>query len=199
MCQMRNYRVFTTTLLLELSGPTLPARVSEWHHREPRVGGTILAPNFARTDAERPENEICSIRRGPLGRAAALEIAARHGSRCVLSSRLVIYAHGDSHTRSISLATTLEPAKPCPSAWTKPSHPNLAILTAGRVPARTRARDLVSNRAVWRLSPPQSSRRAARHSVRIVTLHRALHDGRPGFPGADGRLPIRSRCGRVYD
>ena len=31
------------------------------------------------------------------------------------------------------------------------------------------------------------------------TLHRALHDGRPGFPGADGRLPIRSRCGRVYD
>ena len=42
------------------------------------------------------------------------------GSRCVLSSRLVIYAHGDSRTRSISLATTLEPAKPCPSAWTKP-------------------------------------------------------------------------------
>ena len=32
-----------------------------------------------------------------------------------------------------------------------------------------------------------------------ITLHRALHDGRPGFPGADGRLPIRSRCGRVYD
>ena len=38
-----------------------------------------------------------------------------------LSSRLVIHAHGDSRTRSISLATTLEPAKPCPSAWTKPS------------------------------------------------------------------------------
>ena len=32
-----------------------------------------------------------------------------------------------------------------------------------------------------------------------LTLHRALHDGRPGFPGADGRLPIRPRCGRVYD
>ena len=31
------------------------------------------------------------------------------------------------------------------------------------------------------------------------TLHRALHDGRPIFlfPGADGRLPIRPRCGRV--
>ena len=28
------------------------------------------------------------------------------------------------------------------------------------------------------------------------TLHRALHDGRPVFPGADGRLPIRPRCGR---
>ena len=151
-----------TLLLLDLSGQTLPARVSEWHHREPRFGGTMLAPNFARIDAERLENEICSIRRGPLGRAAALEIAARHGSRCVLSSRLVIYAHGDdSRTRSISLATTLEPAKPCPSAWTKPSQPNLAILTAGRAPARTRARDLVSNRAVWRLPPPQPSRRAA--------------------------------------
>ena len=57
-----------------------------------------------------------------------------------------IYAHGDSRTRSISLATTLESAKPCPSAWTKPSQPNLAILTAGRAPARTRAHDLVSNR-----------------------------------------------------
>ena len=33
----------------------------------------------------------------------------------------------------------------------------------------------------------------------IITLHRALHDGRPGFPGADGRLPIRQWCGRVYD
>ena len=31
-----------------------------------------------------------------------------------------------------------------------------------------------------------------------VTLHRALHGGRPGFPGADGRLPLRPRCGRVY-
>ena len=30
-----------------------------------------------------------------------------------------------------------------------------------------------------------------------ATLHRALRDGRPGFPGADGRLPARSRCGRV--
>ena len=31
----------------------------------------------------------------------------------------------------------------------------------------------------------------------FYTLHRALHDGRPvfRFPGADGRLPIRSRCG----
>ena len=112
----------------------------------------MLASNFARIDAERLENEIYSIRRGPLGRAAALEIAARHGSRCVLSSRLVIYAHGDSRMRSISLAITLEPAKPCPSAWTKPPQPNLAILTAGRAPARTCARDLVSNRAVWRLS-----------------------------------------------
>ena len=161
--------VSTITLLLDLSGLTLPARVSEWHHREPRLSGTMLAPNFARIDAERLENEICSIRRGPLGRAAALKIAARHGSRCVLSSRLVIYAHGDSRTRSISLATTpLEPAKPCPSAWTKPSQPNLAILTAGRAPARTRARDLVSNRTVWRLSPPQPSRHAARLGVRIV-------------------------------
>ena len=35
--------------------------------------------------------------------------------------------------------------------------------------------------------------------LRGLTLHRALHDGRPGFPGADGRLPIRPRCGRVYD
>ena len=62
--------VFTITLLLDLSGLTLPARVSEWHHHEPRlVGGTILAPNFARIDAERLENETCSIRRGPLGRA----------------------------------------------------------------------------------------------------------------------------------
>ena len=26
-----------------------------------------------------------------------------------------------------------------------------------------------------------------------ITLHRALHDCRPGFPGADGRLPIRPR------
>ena len=123
----------------------------------------MLAPNFARIDAERLENEICPIRRGPLGRAAELEIAARHGPRCVLSSHLVIYAHGDSRMRSISLATTLEPAKPCPGAWTKPSQPNLAILTAGRAPARTHARDLVSNRAVWRLSPPQPSkaRRAA--------------------------------------
>jgi hypothetical protein len=82
--------VVTITLLLDLSGLTLAARVSEWHHREPRVGGTMLAPNVARIDAERLENEICSIRRGPLGRAAALEIAARNGSRCVLSSRLVI-------------------------------------------------------------------------------------------------------------
>ena len=79
--------VFTITLLLGLSGLTQPARVSEWHHREqPRgVGGTVLAPNFAGIGAaERLENEICSIRRGPLGRAAALEIAARNGSRCVL-------------------------------------------------------------------------------------------------------------------
>ena len=30
------------------------------------------------------------------------------------------------------------------------------------------------------------------------TLHHAPHDGRPGFPGAGGRLPVRSRCGRVY-
>ena len=67
----------TITLLLDLSGLTLPARVSaEWHHREPRVGGTVLAPKVARIDAERLENEICSIRRGPLGRAPALEIAA---------------------------------------------------------------------------------------------------------------------------
>ena len=29
------------------------------------------------------------------------------------------------------------------------------------------------------------------------TLHRALHDGRPVFPGSDGRLPIWPRCGRV--
>ena len=91
--------VITITLLLGLSGRTLPARVSEWHHREPRVGDTILALNFARIDAERLENEICSIRRGPIGRAVALEIAARHGSRCVLSSRFVMYAHGDSRTR----------------------------------------------------------------------------------------------------
>ena len=170
------------TLLLNLSGRTLPARVSEWHHREPRVGGTMLAPNFARIDTERLENEICSIRRGPLGRAATLEIAARHGSRCVLSSRLVIYAHGDSRTRSISLATTLEPARPCPSTWTKPSQPNLAILTAGRAPARTRARDLVSNRTVWWLLPPQPSRRAARLGVRIVlfssVVRPSLHSAR---------------------
>ena len=24
----------------------------------------------------------------------------------------------------------------------------------------------------------------------VYTVHRALHDGRPGFPGADGRLPV---------
>ena len=53
-------------------------------------------------------------------------------------------------------------------SWTKPSQPILAILTAGRAPARTRARDLVSNHAVWRLSPPQPSRRAARLGVRSV-------------------------------
>ena len=33
----------------------------------------------------------------------------------------------------------------------------------------------------------------------VFTLHRALYDGRPGSPGADGRLPNRPRCGRVYD
>ena len=73
--------IFTITLLLGLSGLTLPVRVFERHPREPRVGGTMLAPNFARIDAERLKNEVCSIRRGPLGRAAALGIAARHGSR----------------------------------------------------------------------------------------------------------------------
>ena len=46
--------------------------------------------------------------------------------------------------------------------------PDLAIATAGRAPARTHARDLVSNRTVWRLSPPQPSRHAARLGVRIV-------------------------------
>ena len=34
-----------------------------------------------------------------------------------------------------------------------------------------------------------------------LTLHRALlqDHSRPRFPGADGRLPVRSRYGRVYD
>ena len=34
---------------------------------------------------------------------------------------------------------------------------------------------------------------------RLILQHRALRDGLLGFPGDDGRLPIPSRCGRVYD
>ena len=43
--------------------------------------------------------------------------------------------------------------------------------------------------------------RAHKPAHAVSTLHRALHDGRPvfRFPGADGRLPIQSRCGRFYD
>ena len=51
---------------------------------------------------------------------------------------------------------------------------------------------------VWWSRPPRLGGETALPTAGF-TLHRALHDGRPGFPGADGRLPIRSRCGRVYD
>ena len=159
----------TIALLLDLSGLTLSARVSEWHHRKPRVDGTELTLSFAQIEAERVDNEVCLDRRGPQSRdraAAALEIASQHGPRCVLSSYIKIYAHGERvHELDLLRDHPLEPAKPFPSAWTKHSRPNLAIITAGRAPARTRARDLVSNRAVVRsgrflsLQPP--SRRAA--------------------------------------
>ena len=54
------------------------------------------------------------------------------------------------------------------------------------------------NTTTGRSRPPRLGGETALPTAGI-TLHRALHDGRPGFPGADGRLPIRSRCGRVYD
>ena len=180
-----HWGVFTTTLLLDLSGLALPARVSEWHHREPRVGDTMLAPNFARIDAERLKNEICSIRRGPLGRAAALEIAARHGSR--LEVRPFV-ASRDLCTWRLAHAFDLPRDHPrtrqaLPERLDKTFPPDLAFLTAGQAPARTRARDLVSNRMVWRLSPPQPSRRAARLGVRIilfssVVVHPSLRSAR---------------------
>ena len=47
-------------------------------------------------------------------------------------------------------------------------------------------------------SSSYDSRTPGRSPVHF-TLHRALHDGRPGFPGAGGRLPIRPRCGRVME
>ena len=92
-----------------------------------RVRGALLRLRGVPDPSRAPglENEICSIRRGPLSRAAALETTSRNDSRCVLSSRLVISMH--TATRALARSPSRPPSNP----------PNPARAPGQNLPSRT--------------------------------------------------------------
>ena len=73
--------------------------------------------------------------------------------------------------------------EPAPAACSSPAPPPPPCRPGGVAPPASAGK-------------PHSPRLALPSTARSA---RALHDGRPGFPGAGGRLPVRSRRGRVYD
>ena len=137
----------------------LPARVSECHHRVPRVGGTRLAPNFPEIDAQRLENEI--LPRSFAGRLGC----GRAGNRC--SGRLEVrpFATSRNLCRRRARARARSPSRPPPNPPNPVPHfhdvPGLERSWSeiyDRTPARSSAVAPVSNR-----SSAEPSTRCAYH------------------------------------
>ena len=89
-------------------GSTLPARVSEYLHHVPRVGGTRLAPNFPEVDAQRLENDLPRS-------CAACSVCGCAGNRC--SGRLEVHPFVTSRSlcRRRARARARSPSRPPPN------------------------------------------------------------------------------------